>query len=189
MTKTKRRISWGGIDAQRTGHELQAMCASICQCWRTSATARLDLAWPRGSRVEPQDHHLFSRKAFMKTLDEVLTKYGHNWLLQSLKDQDCQMVHLVDVGALQDCLRGSPKVQGATFASGQPVPMSRPTSRATSSTSLKTGRRPSRSTNWVGLSAWKPLGRKLFSRWISRPTGPRGMPPETPSSAALRPSG
>ena len=59
----------------------------------------------------------------MKTLDEVLTKYGHNWLLQSLKDQDCQMVHLVDVGALQDCLRGSPKVQGATFASGQPVPM------------------------------------------------------------------
>ena len=48
----------------------------------------------------------------MKTLDEVLTKYGHNWLLHSLKDQDCQVVHLVDVGALQDCLRGSPKVQG-----------------------------------------------------------------------------
>ena len=69
------------------------------------------------------DHHLFSRKAFMKTLDEVLTKYGHNWLLESLKDQDCQVVHLVDVGALQDCLRGSPKVQGATFASGQSVPM------------------------------------------------------------------
>ena len=59
----------------------------------------------------------------MKTLDEVLTKYGHNWLRQSRKDQDCQMVHLVDVGALQDCLGGSPKVQGATFASGHPVPM------------------------------------------------------------------
>ena len=33
----------------------------------------------------------------MKTLDEVLTKYGHNWLLHSLKDQHGQIVHLVKV--------------------------------------------------------------------------------------------